>query len=69
MANINIENISDLDLNGNELFEDSESFMTELSADSEKEAIMGGAIAMSNNCTLVTYISCGVTIKTKLAAF
>ena len=41
MANINIENISDLDLNGHDLFEDSESFMTELSDDNE-QAIMGG---------------------------
>ena len=40
MANINIENISDLDLNGNDLFEDSESFITEL--DDNGEAIVGG---------------------------
>ncbi len=46
MANINIENISDLDLNGNDLFEDSESFMTELSDDNE-QGIMGGCVAQS----------------------
>ena len=62
MANINIENISDLDLNGNELFEDSESFMTELSDDSEQQAIIGGA---RSDCTLITYISCGQTVVTK----
>ncbi len=47
MANINIENISDLDLNGNDLFEDSESFMTELSDDNE-QGIMGGCLAQSD---------------------
>ena len=35
MANIDIQNISDLDINGNSLFEDSEGFMTELNDDSE----------------------------------
>ncbi len=44
MANINIENISELDLNGNELFGDSESFMTEVGDDSEQESIMGGLL-------------------------
>ena len=42
MANINIENISDLALSGNDLFEDSESFMTELSDDDEQTKILGG---------------------------
>ncbi len=37
MANINIEN---LDLNGNDLFQDSESFITEL--DDNGESIVGG---------------------------
>ncbi len=40
MANINIENISDLALNGNDLFNDSESFITEL--DENEEGIIGG---------------------------
>ncbi|NJK57704.1 MAG: hypothetical protein HC939_17725 [Pleurocapsa sp. SU_5_0] len=39
MANIDINNISDFDINGNSLFEDSEGFMTELS----DEPIFGGA--------------------------
>ncbi len=41
MPNINIENISDLDLNGNDLFEDSESFITEITDDNE-QSIVGG---------------------------
>ena len=40
MANINIDNISDLDLNGSGLFQDSESFITEL--DDNGESIVGG---------------------------
>ncbi|WP_019505173.1 hypothetical protein [Pleurocapsa sp. PCC 7319] len=43
MTNINIDNISDLDLNGNDLFEDSESFITELS-DGNEQAIIGGCV-------------------------
>ncbi len=46
MANINIENISDLNLNGNDLFDDSESFIAELSDDSEQsniKAVVGGS--------------------------
>ena len=45
MSNINIENILDLALNGNDLFEDSESFMTELSGDTEQAEIKGGRCA------------------------
>lgn len=41
MPNINIENISDLDINGNELFEDSESFFTEIT-DDNGESVVGG---------------------------
>ncbi len=40
MANINIANISDLNLNGNDLFEDSESFMKEVNDESEQ--VIGG---------------------------
>lgn len=40
MANIDIENISNSDLNGNDLFQDSESFITEL--DDSGESIVGG---------------------------
>ncbi len=54
MANINIENISELDLNGNELFEDSESFIDELNDDSSDkeyiEKIMGGLAAINCSC-------------------
>ena len=42
MANINIKNISELNLNGNDLFEDSESFITELDNCNEKDLIIGG---------------------------
>ena len=49
MANINIENISDIDLNGNNLFEDSESFITELNDDDNtQEAIIGG---LADDCS------------------
>lgn len=54
MANIDIKNISDLDLNGNSLFEDSEGFMTELSEDNEIEAINGGCVwtgCLGDTCT------------------
>ena len=42
MANINIENLSEFDLNGNDLFQDSESFITELNDDNEQNSIIGG---------------------------
>ena len=42
MANINIENLSEFDLNGNDLFEDSESFITELDDGNEQDSIIGG---------------------------
>ncbi|WP_019505174.1 hypothetical protein [Pleurocapsa sp. PCC 7319] len=61
MANINIENISDLALNGNDLFEDSESFITEL--DDNEQAIMGGcAVTNIGNCDN-TVGDCRVTIN------
>ena len=41
MANIDIRNISESSLNGNELFQDSENFMIEIN-DHEQEAILGG---------------------------
>jgi hypothetical protein len=52
MANINIENISDLALSGNNLFEDSESFMTELSDEQEEMGVYGGAkpICLGKSC-------------------
>lgn len=42
MANIKINNLSELDLSGNKLFEDSESFMTELT-DTELTINKGGS--------------------------
>jgi len=56
MANIDIENISNSDLNGNDLFQDSESFITEL--DDNGESIVGGHYS-DHDCTF-TY--CGNTI-------
>jgi hypothetical protein len=56
MANINIENISNLALNGNDLFEDSESFMTELSNDSDQEIIGGRCAAPSCVDTVIQCI-------------
>lgn len=44
MANIDIKNISDLDLNGKNLFDDSEGFMTELCEDYELETVNGGLV-------------------------
>ena len=55
MANINIENISDLNLNGNDLFEDSESFIAELSDDNE-QAIMGGFCQTPSQCQQITCV-------------
>ncbi|AOX00292.1 hypothetical protein BJP34_13245 [Moorena producens PAL-8-15-08-1] len=41
MANINVNDLSALNMTGAELFKDSESFMTELSDESEQ--VIGGA--------------------------
>ena len=60
MANINIENISELDLNGNDLFGDSESFMTEVNDDNEQESIMGG-LGLSETCPTFNCILTDVT--------
>lgn len=57
MANINIENLSEFDLNGNDLFEDSESFITELDDANEQYSIIGG-YCNDNSCYIVT---CGPT--------
>lgn len=62
MANINIENILDLDLDGNILFDDDEGFMTELSEDKEIEAINGG---YWTNGTPFTNSTCGETFRTQ----
>ena len=42
MANIDIENISELVLNGDDLFQDPESFLTEISEENEVKSIVGG---------------------------
>ena len=60
MANINIDNISDLDLNGNDLFKDSESFITELSDDNERDII--GGCWLARGCGLTQVGNCGNTI-------
>ncbi|AOY80877.1 hypothetical protein BJP36_14110 [Moorena producens JHB] len=54
MANINIKDISALNLTGTELFNDSESFMTELSDENEQMGIKGG-------CGHTCGYTCGVT--------
>ncbi|AOX00278.1 hypothetical protein BJP34_13165 [Moorena producens PAL-8-15-08-1] len=54
MANIKIKDISALNMTGTELFKDPESFMTELSDQSEQMGIKGG----SGSCT----VSCLITI-------
>ncbi len=58
MANINIDN---LDLNGNDLFNDSESFITEL--DDNEESIVGGYYYYPGYCgDTCGNTGCGVTI-------
>ena len=42
MATIDIKDLATLNLDGNDLFTDSESFMVELSDSSEQELILGG---------------------------
>ncbi len=55
MANIKVHELSSLNLSGAELFNDSESFMTELSDESEQMAILGG-------CWRFTFQPCGCTL-------
>ena len=48
MANIKINELSALNLSGTELFNDAESFMTELNEESEQmETILGGCFFVS----------------------
>ncbi|NEO41873.1 MAG: hypothetical protein F6J90_38350 [Moorea sp. SIOASIH] len=55
MANIKVHELSSLNLSGAELFNDSESFMTELSDESEQMAILGGlALRKQNSCGICT---------------
>ncbi|NEO94959.1 MAG: hypothetical protein F6K56_34110 [Moorea sp. SIO3G5] len=50
MANININDISALNLTGADLFNDSESFMIELSEDTEQMTTIFGGLAASQLC-------------------
>ena len=59
MADINIENISDLDLNGNDLFQDSESFIIDL--DDDAESIVGGGCGFTGGCIGTGIGVCGAT--------
>jgi hypothetical protein len=48
MANIKVNDLLNLNLTGAELFNDSESFLTELSDESEQMGVTGGCMAMTN---------------------
>lgn len=51
MANIKIHELSSLNLSGTELFNDPESFMTELSDESEQmKGIQGGGFCLIISC-------------------
>jgi hypothetical protein len=52
MANIKVNNLSALNISGADLFNDSESFLTELSDESEK--VIGGGY----NCVEKTVVAC-----------
>ncbi|NEQ63122.1 MAG: hypothetical protein F6K53_39520 [Moorea sp. SIO4A1] len=55
MANIKVHELSSLNLSGAELFNDSESFMTELSDESEQMAILGGgSFCILGSCGVCT---------------
>ncbi|NEO94527.1 MAG: hypothetical protein F6K56_31800 [Moorea sp. SIO3G5] len=62
MADININDISALNLTGADLFNDSESFMTELSEENEQMTTIFGGLALEGcpkDCSLCTQ---GVTV-------
>ncbi|NEO41865.1 MAG: hypothetical protein F6J90_38305 [Moorea sp. SIOASIH] len=59
MANININDLSALNLTGAELFNDSESFMMEVNEDSEAILIIGG---QNESCCLCSH-TCGKTLN------
>lgn len=55
MANIKVSDLLNLNLTGTELFNDSESFLTELSDDSEQiNGIYGGIGCVPTSCQEVT---------------
>jgi hypothetical protein len=43
MANIKLDNLSKLNLSGADLFDDSESFLTELNDENEQMGVVGGS--------------------------
>jgi hypothetical protein len=55
MANIKINDLLNLNLTGSELFNDSESFLTELSDESEQMGVIGGA------CRIFSLVCCTPT--------
>ncbi|BAY30884.1 hypothetical protein NIES2107_27320 [Nostoc carneum NIES-2107] len=59
MANINVNDLLHLNLIGSDLLNDSESFLTELSDESEQMGIIGGA------CKLLSLICCNCTYVTE----
>jgi hypothetical protein len=50
MANIKVNDLSKLNLSGTELFDDSESFLTELNDENEHMQVMGGGICVVDSC-------------------
>jgi dihydrofolate reductase len=47
MANIKVNDLAKLNLSGTELFEDSESFLTELNDENEQIGVVGGSCILS----------------------
>ena len=60
MANIDIKDLATLNLDGNDLFTDSESFMIELSDSSDRDLILGG------DCLTLTCYHSHTTIDDKV---
>lgn len=47
MSNLKINNLSKLNLSGADLFDDSESFLTELSDENEQMGVVGGSCILT----------------------
>jgi dihydrofolate reductase len=47
MANIKVNDLAKLNLSGTELFEDSESFLTELNDENEQIGVVGGSCILT----------------------
>ncbi|MFP5269044.1 hypothetical protein [Coleofasciculus sp.] len=58
MANIKVNDLLELNLAGTELFNDSESFMKELSEESEQMEVIGGSVV---GCLLPTCRQTGIS--------